>query len=88
MWVRVLVLENLGVLLDRSSTVEYGGLHIGHILAESCVFVLDLVCKLSGMAHDENGGFTVNGLNLLETGKDENGGFTKTRFGLAENIGS
>ena len=52
--VSVFVLEDLGVLNDRGSTVEDGGLDLWHILAESGVFVLDLVGQLAGVAHNED----------------------------------
>lgn len=53
-WVGVLVLQDLGVLLDGGSTVEDSGLDLGHVLAESGVLVLDLVGQLTSVAHDEN----------------------------------
>lgn len=88
MWVRVLVLQNLGILLDGGSTIEHRGLDIRHVFAESCILVLDLVRELTSVTHDEDGRFAIDRLDLLETGKDEDGGLTETGFGLAENIGS
>lgn len=84
--VRLLVLQQLGVLLDRGSTIEDSGLNIWHVLAEACVLVLDLVGKLTSMAHNQYRGLSCNGIDLLEGGQDEDSGLTKTRFGLAENI--
>jgi hypothetical protein len=52
--VGVLVLQDLGVLYDRGSSVEDSGLDLWHILAEPSVLVLDLVGQLAGVAHDEN----------------------------------
>jgi hypothetical protein len=86
--VSVLVLENLGIFCDGSSTVEDCRLDIRHILAESSIFVFDLVCELASMAHNENRGLSSDGLNLLKSGEDEDSCFTKTGFGLAEDIGT
>jgi len=40
------------------------------------------------MAHDKNRGFAGNRLDLLERGEDKDRSFTKTRFGLANYVGS
>lgn len=82
----VLVRKRFDILLDRGTSVEDGGLHVWQILAESSVFVLDLVGQLSSVAHDQNGALPGNRLQLVKRGEDKNGGFTKTRLGLAENI--
>lgn len=86
--VSVLVLQDLGILLDRSSSVENSCLHIGHILAETCVLVLDLVSKLTSMAHNQDRGLASDWLDLLEGGENEDCGLTETRFGLAEDVGT
>lgn len=86
--VGVLALEELGVFLDRGSSVEDSGLHIWHILAEASIFVLNLIGELAGVAHDENGGFASNWFDLLKSGENEDGSLTKTGFGLAKDIGS
>jgi hypothetical protein len=86
--VGVLVLQNLGVLLDRGSSVENSGLHIGHVLAETCVFVFDLVSKLTSVAHNQDRGLASDWLDLLEGGENEDSGLTKTRFGLAKDVGT
>lgn len=83
---RVLVLEDLGILLNWSSSVKDGCLDGGHILAETSILILNLVCKFTGVAHNQDGGLAGDGLNLLEGCEDEDGSFTKTRFSLAENI--
>ncbi len=88
MWVGILILENLCILYDWSSTIEDGGLHIWHIFAETSVFVLNLIRKFTGVAHDKDRGLASDWLHLLEGGEDEDGGFTKTRFGLAKDIGT
>lgn len=87
-WVSLLVLENLSILLDGSPTIENSGLDFWHVFAESGILVLDLVSQLTGMAHDEDGGFASDWVDLLEGGEDEDGSLTKTRFGLAEDIGT
>ena len=83
-----LVLQDLGILLDRSSSVENSSLHIRHVLAETCILVLDLVSKFTSVAHNEDRGFASDWFDLLEGGEDEDGGLTKTRFGLAKDIGT
>lgn len=52
--VLLLVLQELEILGHRRTTVEDGGLDLGEVLAESGVLVLDLVCQLSSVAHDED----------------------------------
>jgi hypothetical protein len=88
MWVSILVLENLGIFYNGGSTVEDRGLHVRHILAEPSVFVLDLIRKFAGVTHDKDGGFASYRLHLLKGGEDEDSGLTKTRFSLAEDIGT
>lgn len=88
MRVGILVLEDFGILLDGGPSVENGGLDIRHVLAESSVLVLDLVGQLTSVAHDQDRGLASNWLDLLEGGEDEDCGLTKTRFGLAEDIGT
>src|SRR6266536_5724210 len=87
-WMCLLVLENLGILLDGSSTIEDCSFDIWHIFAETCVFVLDLICKLTSVTHNENGCFASDWFHLLKSCENENGSLTKTRFGLAENVGT
>jgi hypothetical protein len=84
----ILVLENFGILLDRGSAVEHTGLYLRHIFAESRVLILDLVCELTGMAHNQNGCLTSDRLNLLKCCQDEDSSLTETGLGLAEDIGS
>lgn len=84
----VLVLQDLDVLLHRGTTVEDRGLDLGHVLAETSVFVLDLVGQLAGMAHDQDRGLARDRLDLLERGEDEDGGLAQTGLGLAEDVGA
>lgn len=84
----LLVLQDFGVLLNRSSTVEDGCFDIRHVLAESCVLVLDLICQFTSVTHDEDGGLAIDWLNLLKSCENKDSRLTKTRFGLAKNIGT
>lgn len=84
--VSFLVGKELNVLLHGSTTVEDGGLDIGHVLCESGVFVLDLVGELTGVAHDQDRGLTLDGLHLLEGCEDEDGSLSQTGLGLADDI--
>lgn len=40
------------------------------------------------MAHDQDGCFPCNWLDLLKSGEDEDGSLTKTGLGLAEDVGT
>lgn len=82
----VLVRQSLDILLDGSTTVEDGGLHIRKILAESSVFVLDLISQLTSVAHNQDGTLPRNRLQLVKGGKYEDSRLSKTGLGLAENI--
>ena len=84
----VLVLQNLNVLLHGGAAVKDGRLDVGHIFAEPCVLILDLICKLTRVAHHENRGLSRNRVDLLEGGEDEDGGLAETGLGLAEDIGT
>lgn len=84
--VSLLVLQNLGILLDGSATVEDAGLDVGHVLGEPVVFVADLEGQLTGVAHDQNGALAGDGLDLLEGGEDEDRGLSETRLGLADDV--
>jgi hypothetical protein len=61
----VLVLEDLGVVLLAGTSVEDRCSDIRHVLAESSVFVLDLVGKLSSVAEDDDSNLSGDWLDLL-----------------------
>ena len=84
--VGLLVLKDLGILLDGSTTVEDAGLDVGHVLAETVVLVTNLESKLTSVAHDENGALAGDGLDLLKSGEDEDSCLTETGLGLADDI--
>lgn len=86
MRVGLLVLQDLGVLNDRSAAVEDTGLDVRHVLAESIVLVADLESELASVAHNQDGALASDGLDLLEGGEDEDCGLTQAGFGLADNI--
>jgi hypothetical protein len=88
MWMLVLILQNLNVLLHRGATVKNSSLDVRHVFAEPSIFVLNLICKLSGMAHHKDGDLPRNRVDLLKSRKDEDGSLTETRFGLAEDVGA
>jgi hypothetical protein len=83
---RILAFESLCILLDRSSSVKNSRLYFRHIFAESSVFILDLVCKLTCMTHDQDRCLTGNWLNLLKGCEDKHSSLTKSRLRLAEDI--
>lgn len=84
--VGILVLEYLGILLDRSTTVEDAGLDVGHVLAEAVVLVANLEGQLTGVAHNQHGALAGNRLDLLEGREDEDGSLTETGLGLADDV--
>lgn len=82
----LLVRQSIDILLDWSASVEHSSLDIRKILAESSIFVLDLVGKFTGVAHHEDGAFSRNRFELVKRRQDEDSGLSETRLGLAENI--
>lgn len=86
--VRVLVAEELDILLNGCSTVEDADLDVGQELRETVVLISDLVGKLTSVAHNQNRSDTRLRLlvHLLESSEYENGCLSETRLGLAENI--
>lgn len=64
----VLALESLDVVLDGGTTVEDAGLDVRHVLAESVVFISDLVGQFTSVAHDNHRDLAINGLDLLKRG--------------------
>ena len=84
----VLGLEDLDVVLDLGSSVEDRSSKVGHELGESSVLVLDLVGELSGVAENDDGDLSIDGLDLLKGGEDEDGGLSHSGLGLAEDVHS
>jgi hypothetical protein len=74
----ILVLQDLRILGDRSTTVEDMRLDVGQVLAESCVLVADLEGKFTCVAHDQDCTFTSDRFNLLESGQNEDGRLSQT----------
>lgn len=83
---RFLVRKDFNVLLNRSTSVEDCSLYIGKVLAEPSILVLDLVCQLTGVAHNKDGALPRNSFQLVESSQDENRGLSETRLSLAENV--
>lgn len=84
----VLGLEDLDIVLDLGSSVEDRSSKVGHELGESSVLVLDLVGELSGVAENDDGDLSIDGLDLLKGGEDEDGGLSHSGLGLAEDVHS
>ena len=84
--VRILVLEQLRILLNGSAAVENASLDVGHVLAEAVVLVADLESKLARVAHNQHGALSGDGLDLLQRGEDEDSGLAETRLGLANDV--
>lgn len=83
---RFLVGKDFDVLLNWSTSVKDCSLHIGKVLAEPSILVLDLVCQLTSVTHNKDGAFPRNSFQLVEGSQDEDRGFSETRLGLAENV--
>ena len=83
MWVLVLILENLNIVLHWGATVEDCGPHLGHIFAESSIFVFDLIGELASVTHNEDGCLSRDRIDLLKGSQNEDSRLSKTRFGLA-----
>ena len=82
----LLVGQNFDVFLDRGTTVEDRSLNVGQVLRETGVLVLDLISKLTGVAHNQDLALARNGLQLMKGGENEDRGLTETGLGLAKNI--
>ena len=87
-WMSIFVRKGLNVFLHWSPTVKDCGLDFGKVLAETGVFVLDLISELTSMTHDQYGALSSNGLNLLQRCEDEDSRLPEARFGLAEYVGT
>lgn len=74
----ILVLQSLHVGLDGSTTIEDASLDVRHVLAKAVVLIANLVGQLASVAHHHNGDFTVDGLDLLESGENKDGSLTQT----------
>lgn len=72
----VLVLEDLDILGLARTSVEDRSSDIRHVLAESSVFVLDLVSQLAGVAEHNDTDLASDRLDLLECSNDEDSSFT------------
>jgi hypothetical protein len=83
-----LVAEELDILLDWGSAVEYADLDVGQELCEAIVFVADLVCQLACVTHNQDGSNAGLWLlvHLLQRGEDKHGRLSETRLGLAKDI--
>jgi hypothetical protein len=84
--VSLLVLEDLGILLDGSAAVEDASLDVGHVLAESVVLVADLESQLTSMAHNQDRALSGDRLDLLEGGENKDSRLAETRLGLADDV--
>lgn len=84
--ISLLVGQDFDVLRHGSTTVEDGGLDVGQVLAETRVFVLDLVRQLTSVAHDEDRALASNRLQLMKSGEDEDSSLTETGLGLAKHV--
>ncbi|KAH3685471.1 hypothetical protein WICPIJ_003554 [Wickerhamomyces pijperi] len=64
-WSGLWVLQQLGVVLDWSTTVENSSADFWHVLGETLVFVTDLVGQFTGVTDDNGGDFTSDWFELL-----------------------
>lgn len=88
MRVRLLVLQQLSILLDWGTAKEHSSLDVRHVLGETVVLVTNLESQFTSVAHDEDGALPSHRLDLLEGGENENGRLSETGLGLADDISS
>src|SRR5947207_10553758 len=88
MGVGVLILQNFGILLNRSSAVEYCRLNFWHIFAEPSILILDLVSQLARVAHHKNRSLAGNRFDLLKGCKNKYRSLSETGLCLTEDIGT
>lgn len=81
-----LVLDELGVLGHGSATKERADAHVGHVLRETRVLVLNLVGKLTRVAQNYHRDLAVDWLKLLQRSENEHSRLPVTRLGLAQDI--
>lgn len=88
MGMRLLVGQDLNILLDGCSTIEHGDADIRQELGEAIVLILNLESQFTGVAHDQYRGSASLRLlvHLLEGRQYKDGSLAKTGLGLAENI--
>ena len=82
----ILVLEDLGVLLDRGTTIEDSSLDVGHVLGETVVLIADLESQLTSVAHDQDRALASDGLDLLKGRENEHSSLTETRLRLTDDV--
>lgn len=82
----VLALEDFGVFHDGSASIEDTCLDVRHVFAEPVVLVANLVSQLTSVAHNDDGNFSIDGLDLLEGSENEDSCLSQARLGLADNI--
>ena len=87
-YVRVcfLIRQNFHIFLERSTTIKDGSLHVRKILAESGVFVLDLIRQLSRVAHDQDRALPRDRLQLVKSRQNKHRSLPETGLGLAKDI--
>ena len=81
-----LVSESVGVLRHRSATEERVDADVWHVLRETRVLVLNLVCELARVAKNNDRDLAVDRLELLQRCEHENSRLSVTRLGLAQNV--
>ncbi len=86
--VRSVVLQHVLVGLDGQTSVDDFDLHVGHVLLETSKLVVDLIGQLARVAHDNRVDFSIDRLNLLQSGNHEHGSLTHSGLGLADDVGS
>jgi hypothetical protein len=85
-WSRLLVAEQVDILLHWGTSVENGGLHLRQVLAKTSILVLDLVSQLASVAHNQNLDLAFNSFESVQSREDEHCCLTQTGLGLAEKI--
>ena len=87
MRVCVFVRQSFDVFLHGRSAVKDSSLDVWKVLAESGIFILNLVGEFASVTHDKSGTLAWHWLDLLKGRKDKYCGLSKARLRLAQYIG-
>jgi hypothetical protein len=84
--VSLLLVQNIDIILNWSTTVEDRSLDVWQVFAESRILVLDLEGQLTCVTHDKNRGLTRDRLDSLKSRQHKDCSLTKTRLCLTKDI--
>lgn len=84
---KLVVLEELNIIINWHTTVESSTSNLWKVFCESIELLLDLIRKLSGVAKDQGSSWLgVSLVDLVQDREDEDSGLTHTSLSLAQDI--